>query len=179
MTDLEMLQAVDPNLSYNPQQIVQQLSDSDPRLGALAQMWLKRREEASAESPDDNDQGDRKRRDFQRLNRTVQKMYDELERLRERNDVLAEALGACYLCWGVDISCPVCRGRGAPGYKEPDEALFLQYALPAARRLHAFAPGSRERSRASSRREEPLEPELVSKTVTASRNTTNSSKGEE
>jgi hypothetical protein len=62
-------------------------------------------------------------------------MYQELEILRARNDSLAEALGACHLCWGEDPACEVCAGRGGPGFVLPRRAQFSRLVVPAARRL--------------------------------------------
>lgn len=145
-TGLELLQASDPSLVLDPrQQLVDQLAASDPRLGALAKLWLARREERSEESASAGEDAEQRRRDFEKLNRAVRKLYSELEVLRGRNDLLAAALGACYLCWGRDAACPVCAGRGAPGYTAPDTALFAQFALPAARWLR-LSPQPRRRT---------------------------------
>lgn len=142
---LELLQASDPSLVLDPrQQLVDQLAESDPRLGALAKLWLARREERTDE-PASSEAAEQRRRDFEKLNRVVRKLYSELEVLRERNDLLAAALGACYLCWGRDALCPVCTGRGTPGYIAPDSALFAQFALRAARWLRP-SPQPRRRT---------------------------------
>jgi hypothetical protein len=61
----------------------------------------------------------------------------ELELLRQRNDTLAAAVGACCLCWGQNIDCRSCRGRGGPGFCIPDESLFEEFVLPAIRTLRA------------------------------------------
>lgn len=61
-------------------------------------------------------------------------MYAELECLRARNDLLADALGACPRCWGEDQRCPHCRGRGVPGGRRPDKPAFEQFVVPAVRR---------------------------------------------
>jgi hypothetical protein len=59
----------------------------------------------------------------------------ELEELRRRNDQLAAALGACYLCWGEDPACPICGGLGAAGAAAPDPRYFALYVVPALNRL--------------------------------------------
>ena len=61
----------------------------------------------------------------------------ELADLRQANDTMASALGACPYCWGGDVVCRVCRGRGRPGYAPPDPALFHQFVVPALRRVRA------------------------------------------
>ena len=62
-------------------------------------------------------------------------IYAELEELRERNDSLAEALGACHLCWGEDLDCEACGGGGRPGTYLPDADMFRHYVRPAIQRL--------------------------------------------
>lgn len=57
----------------------------------------------------------------------------ELQRLRERSDCLADALGACALCWGEEPACRACRGHGRPGRSIPNAALFAEYVVPAVR----------------------------------------------
>jgi DNA repair exonuclease SbcCD ATPase subunit len=74
-------------------------------------------------------------RSLQRLRQTMEQMYREVEALRERNDTLAAALGACYLCWGEDLDCPVCSGTGHPGSLMPDKSLLLQLVAPAVQQL--------------------------------------------
>ena len=71
----------------------------------------------------------------QQLKSKLQDAYAELEDLRDRNDEIAEALGACHLCWGEDLDCEVCRGDGYPGFFQPDTDMFRQYVTPATRRL--------------------------------------------
>jgi hypothetical protein len=59
------------------------------------------------------------------------RLYGEVEELRTRNRDLADALGACPLCWGEDRRCRRCRGRGCPGGRRPDPILFINYVQPA------------------------------------------------
>jgi hypothetical protein len=61
----------------------------------------------------------------------------ELKLLQQRNDLLAAALGACCLCWGQNLDCRSCRGRGGPGFCIPDECLFEEFVVPAIRTLRA------------------------------------------
>ena len=62
-------------------------------------------------------------------------MKRELADLREVNDTLAAALGACPACWGGDEECSDCEGYGHPGSSRPDPALFQQLVVPAVRRV--------------------------------------------
>jgi hypothetical protein len=141
----------------NMEDILAQMSETDPRLGLVAK-YLATKRAAADEVNDENDEEDvlepehpkprrprmadssapaaRERveavRSLQRLART---MFAEIEELRSRNDQLASALGACYLCWGEDPQCEVCNGEGVPGAFEPDKQLFSKLVGPAARRL--------------------------------------------
>lgn len=77
---------------------------------------------------------EQKRLDLEALQETIEQVYAELDVLRTRNDILAQALGACYLCFGEDPQCAECRGRGRPGGRAPEPAAFKHYLLPALRR---------------------------------------------
>jgi hypothetical protein len=78
--------------------------------------------------------GDPRRRDaVHRLRGRMDAMRDELEELRERQDRLAAALGACADCWGEDPECEVCGGMGAPGSFVPDPRLYRTLVSPACR----------------------------------------------
>jgi len=65
-------------------------------------------------------------------------LHRELTDLREANDTVAAALGACRICWGGDSSCAVCHGQGCAGYRAPEAALFNELVLPAVRRVRAL-----------------------------------------
>ncbi len=69
------------------------------------------------------------------LRELMRNLYAEVEQLRARNDRVAAALGACHLCFGMDLGCDQCRGRGQPGSLRPDEAMFRAMVIPAIRRL--------------------------------------------
>jgi hypothetical protein len=71
------------------------------------------------------------------LRENMKCMLAELTLLRERNDTLAAAVGACCLCWGQDLECRSCRGRGGPGFCMPDGVLFEEFVLPAVRTWRA------------------------------------------
>jgi hypothetical protein len=64
-------------------------------------------------------------------------LTNETQILSHRLGLLAEALGACGLCWGEDRECRACRGRGRPGYALPNDHLFEELVLPAVRVLRA------------------------------------------
>jgi hypothetical protein len=48
---------------------------------------------------------------------------------------LAEAFGACAVCWGTSERCPRCHGRGQPGSREPAREELVAWVTPALRRL--------------------------------------------
>ena len=84
----------------------------DPRVAALIGL-LGQQPTASAEVAVEVEP----RRDSSRAARIrarVQEMREELEELHRRNEDLADALGACAVCWGRTASCEECRGRGVP-----------------------------------------------------------------
>jgi hypothetical protein len=64
-------------------------------------------------------------------------LRQELADLREVNDTVAKALGACRVCWGGDADCAECAGAGRPGSIRPDPALFERLVIPAVRRVRA------------------------------------------
>lgn len=72
-----------------------------------------------------------------RAGRGLRRLRRELEGLREVNDTLAAALGACPGCWGGDEDCEACGGRGSAGSMPPDAELFEELVLPAVRRVRA------------------------------------------
>jgi hypothetical protein len=91
-------------------------------------------------------------RDARRLRELTQELAD----LREVNDTVAAALGACGACWGGDPRCAACAGRGQAGFAAPDPALFRELVVPAIRRM-SNTPG-REGKRAGLSRTRPDSP---------------------
>lgn len=70
------------------------------------------------------------------LTTTVERVYSELEVLRARNLILSRALGACPACFGEDLLCQTCSGRGAPGSRAPFANAYNMYVAPAVSRVH-------------------------------------------
>jgi hypothetical protein len=68
---------------------------------------------------------------------------EELATLREVNDTLAAALGACRYCWGGNRECGACEGYGRAGYFPPNMALFRELVLPAVKRVFALRKESK------------------------------------
>ena len=48
---------------------------------------------------------------------------------------VAEAFGACSVCWGTSPLCERCHGQGGPGNAIPREDELLAWAVPALRRI--------------------------------------------
>jgi hypothetical protein len=69
------------------------------------------------------------------LKETAKDLYKELKILRARNDALAAAVGACYVCFGSDPFCEECGGRGWPGSRLPESSAYREYVLPAVLRV--------------------------------------------
>jgi len=120
--------------------------DSDAPEAALLANYLKQQDEneLSSEGEDDPIPLYRSPQEveakFEEMAKTVQELrarldevdqiYEELEELRERDEMISAALGACY-CWGRNRQCPDCNGRGRPGTFLPDDRLFAKFVLPA------------------------------------------------
>lgn len=138
------------------QDLVAKLGQDNPMLGMLAQHIAAQKppvreppavidvEAVEIEACADADAGDearmlelRRTAETAELRARIQSLSHELSTLRDREDILAEALGACCLCWGEDSQCRACRGRGRPGYAMPDEELFEELVLPAVQMLRA------------------------------------------
>lgn len=112
-------------------ELLTQLGDDDPRMGLLAKYFAQREAMATDEStPDDAEPSEHRREAVEKLQRLVERMFEELTALRERNVSLATALGACPVCWGDDLACEACGGDGYPGASVPDAVLFAHYVGP-------------------------------------------------
>lgn len=112
---------------------------NDPQTALLLQL-LDRRQPTEAAAPetdavvDEEFNSAEKRQALSELKEKVDALYTEVEDLRKRNDTLALALGACYLCFGEDLLCEECHGRGLSGSRAPEPDKFRKYVLPAYRR---------------------------------------------
>ena len=115
--------------------VVEQSLGDDPLATPLAAMLRQRAAEAEAEADDESADEDAEVADV------LERLYAEVETLRERMRSLADALGACPRCFGEDQLCPVCHGRGRPGGRQPDAALFTELVEPARQRLGGSAYG--------------------------------------
>jgi hypothetical protein len=133
------------------EELLSQLESSDPTLALVAKYLANRPMLDTADTAEEGadaaeevekqntvfEQTQRLAQIVQRLQSQVENLRNELEQLRERNDLLAAALGACYLCWGEDHGCPVCNGNGHPGSNLPERRWFTQYIAPVFHTLQA------------------------------------------
>jgi len=137
--------------SGDPQELIAQIGANNPMLQEVARNLMEQRAAAARETQTidmevveqdqdsvvvESDQAVRTAA-LEQLRAEQETMRIELGVLRERNDLLAAALGACCLCWGQDLGCRSCRGRGGPGFSIPDESLFEEYVLPAVQTFRA------------------------------------------
>jgi hypothetical protein len=159
MQALAQRAGLDPATS--PQELLAQMAGTDPTMGLLLQAMTQRSAEPEEPEPIEIDvapapltpprpaPSPELLRAVHGLQRKAQLMFHELEALRERNDLLAAALGACYLCWGEDPACTHCAGTGRPGAALPDRQLFAALVLPGVRRIRRLEQCERMAGRQS------------------------------
>jgi hypothetical protein len=121
----------DPDATPSLPDLLEQALSDNPMAAPLAAA-LRRRQEAAATQVEESDEDDNT--EDPEVVDLLRRLYAEVESLRARTAVLADALGACTLCWGEDIACPACRGRGRPGGRSPRGDLFESIVGPAVRR---------------------------------------------
>jgi hypothetical protein len=135
--------AVDPMALLQAQLAGQ--AATDPKTALLLQFLQQRRSAAQAAPPveaaaeaEDFRREERARRErtngAREIRETMRDLYAEVEALRARNDELAAAVGACFLCFGEDPMCEECGGLGAPGSRAPEPTAYRKFVLPALRR---------------------------------------------
>lgn len=122
--------------------LLSRLDTSDPTTAMLAQMIASQSANQSekSESTIDAEEDETLHRKLKQLAvtcRQLQQGYEtlqtEMEDFRLRNDTLAAALGACYLCWGENTVCENCDGQGTVGYFSIDLPAFSEFVVPALR----------------------------------------------
>lgn len=150
MADDTVIDAPADPLAALKAQLAAQAGDN-PALAMLLQFMQQRPAPAAAapcdEEPDARSaREERLQADLDLLVRGHAQQAAELDRLRQRNDALAAALGACHLCFGEDAWCPRCGGRGRPASRRPDPAAFERYVRPLLRRLQPRDAPSAPRS---------------------------------
>lgn len=119
--------------AMDPQQMMEDLAGSDPRIAMLLQMMQAAPSEASNDDfdPDERDELivelseklDAAEARLQKMTRIARRLHAEHQRKSDLLGQLASALGACGMCWGEDDDCPGCRGRGRIGMVRPDRKM--------------------------------------------------------
>ena len=104
-----------------------QLMNDDPRLRMFAELMRARSAAADATAAPSAEEV------LERLRAQHERLRAAYVSVRERDEALAAALGACPACWGERPSCRYCRGEGSPGAFMPDWELFSRYIMPAVR----------------------------------------------
>jgi hypothetical protein len=126
--------------SMSPEDLLSQVDEDDPSRALLASLLLQQQAAPTTnEEPDDERWPEERHAEptsgERRLLRRLEHTLDQVQRLEQRNDSFAAAVGACYLCWGEDLSCAVCGGNGQSGAFEPDAGLFAELVAPALQRI--------------------------------------------
>lgn len=106
---------------------------NDPGMGMLTSL-LQRRDPPPEPEVDEEAQAEAEAR-LGELTTMVDQLYEEVETLRTRSVEIAAALGACHVCFGSDLLCPRCGGRGRPGSRPPKPEAYRAYVLPAVMRV--------------------------------------------
>ena len=109
--------------------LLEQMGNSDPQMQQKLQLITALMNNNSATEEELVD----KRRI--RAKKKLQRLYRKQEILKERNEDLAAALGACPYCWGENRRCRACDGKGSPGYFAADEEAFTEYVMPVLEQL--------------------------------------------
>ena len=113
------------------QQLVSEYAAADPRMAVVAK-YMALRQSRATESDQSAEEPQIPLETYQK----IKAIRQELDQLRQRNDALAGALGACYLCWGTQVTCPTCQGGGVPGAYQSDRALFDELVSPVLPQFH-------------------------------------------
>ncbi|HXA37534.1 MAG TPA: hypothetical protein VNW53_00910 [Phenylobacterium sp.] len=112
----------------------------NPSVGMLASL-LQRRDPPAPEVDEAAEAEAAARLD--ELTSMVDTLYAEVETLRSRSVEIAAALGACGVCFGSDLLCPRCGGRGRPGSRPPKPEAYRAYVLPAVMRVRRLTEAQR------------------------------------
>jgi hypothetical protein len=150
---LARMRSSDPNSRLNIEELLAQQAQTNPMAAMFAKHMAEQKaiaaarenlpvidveaSEVDAEVEEIQEQGEDSAAALSELRQYMKGMFAEIKLLRERNDALAAAVGACCLCWGQNLECRSCRGRGGPGFCMPDESLFEEFVLPAIQTLRA------------------------------------------
>ena len=112
------------------QQLEQSTTAGDPSSAAM-KLFLNNAAQASEVQEERTDPS----RKIKALVKRIKRLNREVSGLTDLVAYFANLFGACDICLGEDEGCPVCRGRGAPGFRVPDEEQLVSWAEPALKRL--------------------------------------------
>jgi hypothetical protein len=114
--------AVVPGAMPSMDGVLAGIVQNNPSLAWLPQLMAMRqqREPDQTQAPGEIDELRAALRQWQlraeKMYRRARALEAELAETQDRMSDIAAALGACGLCWGEDVACPSCRGRGKPGH---------------------------------------------------------------
>jgi hypothetical protein len=103
---------------------------SDPLMAAVLGSMLNRQPEVRTAE----DEADAEHK-LERARASIRRLRRELAVAEAMALYIGETFGACQSCWGLNRTCPKCRGRGGPGFAEPNEEELLAWVRPALTRL--------------------------------------------
>lgn len=63
----------------------------------------------------------------------------KMNKVKELENQLSQALGSCPECWGSDPGCPDCSGNGISGWRKINKRLFNIHVLPALEKLYGLS----------------------------------------
>jgi hypothetical protein len=149
MALLQALQGPSDPLSLILSQMAANAPD-DQNLALMSQLIQQRRAAEQASDPEEESRREETETRLAELSGMVERLYREAEALRARSAELADAVGACPVCFGADLLCPKCGGRGRPGSRPPRPDAYRVYVLPAVARVKRIMEARR-----------PHEPELT------------------
>jgi hypothetical protein len=92
------------------------------------------RQNQTGESAAANDRAELEH-ELAKARRTIQKLKLDLAAADTVANRVAEILGACPSCWGLNRLCTRCQGSGGPGTSELKGEEFLAWLEPALSRL--------------------------------------------
>jgi hypothetical protein len=132
--------------------LLSQIDTTNPTMAMVARLISERAASSGQEQPEpeEDEQEEVPKYRLKRLLRVARQLHREAESLRTeveelqlRNDTLAAALGACYLCWGEYPTCEVCAGKGVPGHFSVSIQAFDEFIVPAIRSVkHQTQPST-------------------------------------
>src|ERR687889_279448 len=109
-------------VSSSLDELLDNIGKSDPKLGVLVDFIRKKNAEHVIEEAEN--EKTRKRTELKNIQ--IERDY---QILYKRNNLLAQALGACGECWGTEEGCQ-CGGKGSVGSQFPNKELFSELVVP-------------------------------------------------